>query len=160
MWNPADVHISLYILYIFMCFYVYLHVFCVFLYVSIFFHIQLIVNKWGAPEVLPIHYPINFILKKLKDLKKDLKTYNDMWKYTKIYKKSKPQCNMVSIFLLAKFRPSTVHRCKGMLNVWKRRVCSGGPQRGDHCWEATGSGHPFGNCVSTYSREMELRHLL
>ena len=67
--------------------YFYIFLTCFSIYFDYFFDIKLIVNKRGAPEAPPIHYPINFTSKKLKtNTKKHLKIYNNMWTYVKIYK--------------------------------------------------------------------------
>ena len=49
------------VLYIFTYFYIFLICFCTYFVDS--FDVKLIVNKRGAPEAPPIHYPINFTSK-------------------------------------------------------------------------------------------------
>ena len=45
-------------------------------YFCVFFDVKLIVDKRGAPEAPPTHYPINF-RKKMKHIQKYLKIYKD-----------------------------------------------------------------------------------
>ena len=52
------------------------------------FYIKLIVNKRGAPEAPPIHYPINFISKKSKIC---VKTYQNIQQIQKDIPKEKHQ---------------------------------------------------------------------
>ena len=66
---------------------IFIYVYMFFAYVSSFFDVKLILDKWGASKAPPTHYPINFrSTNNMKNMQKYIKMYKDGG--AKIFQKS------------------------------------------------------------------------